>query len=229
MYQLRNEGSTAELLLYGSIGEDWFGDGISAKQVLKDIAEVAGKPLDVRINSGGGDAFEGVAVFNALDRREGGTTVYVDALAASAASVIAMAGDSIYMAPGSQMMVHNPWTFAYGEASELRRLAEVLDGVRDSLVDIYQLRTARPKDDIQALMDAETWMTADQAVSEGFATEIDEDAPRIAAAAIPKGRYRNAPELPVSDRDAHGRPWKRSLAEAEQEAAKLRRRLTAGS
>lgn len=229
MYELKNQAAGAELILYDDIGADWFGEGITAKQILADLEKVADKPLAVRINSGGGDVFDAVAIYNALDRREMPTETYVDALAASAASVIAMAGESVWMAPGSLMMIHNPWTGLYGDASEMRRVAELLDQVRDSLVDIYHRRTARPRDEIRGLMDAETWMTAEEAVSEGFATRIDEKAPKIAAAAIPKDRYRNAPQLPETPTDARRRPYKRDLASAQLAVTRLRTRLASSS
>lgn len=163
-----------EILLYGVIGYDE--DDCTAKFVRAQIANSEGDII-VRINSGGGYVVEGLAIFNALDEaRKAGrkVTVHIDGLAASMASVIAMVGEEIHIADNAMMMIHNPWDIAMGDAEALRRKADQLDKVRDQLVKIYADRTKLSVDAVTALMKAETWMDADEAVENGFATSKTE-------------------------------------------------------
>src|SRR5690606_35769460 len=125
----------------------------------------------VRINSPGGDVFAGVSIMNMLKDREGEVTGIVDGLAASIASVIAMAGDKVIMNTGSMMMIHNAWSMAVGDSNELRKLADQLDKIGDSIIDVYATRTGLSKDELKAMLDAETWMGAEEAVELGFADE----------------------------------------------------------
>jgi ATP-dependent Clp endopeptidase proteolytic subunit ClpP len=166
------ESLEAEILLFGEIGM-W---GITAKDFTNELKELG--PRDryiVRINSPGGDVFEGAAIYNALRRLKGDVEVHVDGLAASMASVIAMAGDKIVMGEASMMMIHNPWSFAIGEAEDMRKQADVLDKVKASILKAYTKRSGKSEEDVSALMDAETWLTAEEAVAEGFADEVDGD------------------------------------------------------
>lgn len=159
-----------ELLLYGVIG--YADDGCDAKFVRQQIADSEGD-IVVRINSGGGYVVEGLAIFNALDQaRQAGrkVTVHIDGLAASMASVIAMVGEEIHIADNAMMMIHNPWDIAMGDAEALRRKADLLDKTRDQLVGIYTARTGQTDKVVLAMMQAETWMDADEAVENGFAT-----------------------------------------------------------
>jgi len=129
----------------------------------------------VRINSLGGSAFGGVAMYNALQDHPGEVTCCVEGLAASAASLVAMAGKTV-MGKGSMMMIHSPLTMALGNAGELRKTADVLDKVQDALATIYSAKTGLDSKDVNDLLDAETWMTADEAVAAGFADEVMPDA-----------------------------------------------------
>lgn len=180
-----------EIYIYDDIGEDWFG-GVSAKSIISQIEAHEGEELTVRINSPGGDVFEGVAIHNALQRREGKTILIVDALAASIASVIMLAGDEVRMADGSMVMVHNPWTVAGGNADDFRRHAEILDQVRDSLVEIYANRI-EDREQLINWLDAETWFSADEAIAAGFADSKEESGLQVAASLVQPGRYRNTP------------------------------------
>lgn len=172
-------GGPAEILIYDVIGS-WFMD-TDAGSIARQIQDLDVEQITVRINSPGGDAFDGVAIFNALRSHDARVRVVVDGLAASAASVIAMAGDEIVMGPGSQLMLHSPWMFTEGDADELRKDADRLDKMRDSLVEIYSGR-AGDADWTQILAD-ETWYTAEEAVAAGLADRVD-------ASAAPEARTR---------------------------------------
>lgn len=163
-----------EILIYDDIGASWFDEGVTAKGVKAQLEEMAGD-ITVRINSGGGDVFEGFAIYNLLDQHNGNITVHIDGLAASAASVIAMAGDDINMGINALMMIHDPWTFAIGNSSDLAKTGELLDKIKDSIVNTYEKQTELDKNYISDLMAAETWMTADEAISDGFATKPEEN------------------------------------------------------
>jgi ATP-dependent protease ClpP protease subunit len=167
----------AELKIYGAIG-DWSGmldDYVTASQVYDFLAAKKGEDIDVHINSGGGVVDDGIAIYNALRRHAGKITVYVDGLAASAASVIAMAGDEVIMYQSSLMMIHNPWTVSMGDADDMRKTADVLDKRRDQLLAAYRERTGLNEQDIKDLLALETWMSADEAFGWGFATTIHND------------------------------------------------------
>jgi len=180
-YQLiRGEGeasNSAELLLYDVVGFDfWSGGGITAKKVVDDLAALAGvEQLDVRINSPGGDVFDGTAIYNALARFSGKVVVHVDGIAASIASVIAMAGEEIRVAENAMMMVHRPWSHAIGDAPDMRQMADVLDKAWTALLATYSRRTGRRASSIEQLVvdgGGEFWMTAQEAVDEGFADTV---------------------------------------------------------
>ena len=134
------------------------------------------KNVTVHINSPGGDVMAGAEIYSALREHsmngEGTVTVIVTALAASAASIVAMAGDRILMHPVAYMMIHNPWTVAVGDAKELRKTAKTLDVISEGLISAYETRTGKSRDELKKLLDAETWMSAATCVEEGFADSI---------------------------------------------------------
>jgi ATP-dependent protease ClpP protease subunit len=170
------DNGEAELSIYDEIGAY----GIGARQFIDDLKSVKGQHLHLRINSPGGSVTEGTAIFNALRRHEGGLTVHIDALAASMASVVAMAGAPTYIADNALIMVHNPWTITMGDADELRRTAGVLDKMRAALVRAYTSKTGLNPEEVVTLMDDETWLDATEAVALGFADAIEDG---VAAAA----------------------------------------------
>ena len=141
------------------------------RKALKDVRNVT-----VRINSPGGDVMAGAEIYSALKEHslngEGKVTVIVTGLAASAASVVAMAGDEILMHPVAYMMIHNPWTFAMGDAKELRKTAKVLDVISEGLISAYEQRTGKDREELKRMLENETWMSAGTAVEEGFADGI---------------------------------------------------------
>src|ERR1041384_3814416 len=130
----------AELLIYGAIGASWFMDGVTASDVAEALREAGPGPVNVRINSGGGDVFQGIAIHSLLARHPGTVTVYVDGLAASAASFIMLAGDRIYSARNAFVMIHDAMTFTYGNGNTHRDAGELLDKVSDNIADMYAER-----------------------------------------------------------------------------------------
>jgi len=169
------ESNGNELVIEGDISsrESWWGDSATPEMLRDELKEHQGD-LTVSLNSGGGDVFAGVAMYNALRGHDGKVTIRVDGLAASIASIIAMAGDKIVMSPGSMMMIHKPWTLAIGDANEMEKVGEVLNSIEKSMLPIYTARTGKSEEEIKELLNAETWMTADEAVEMGFADEVIE-------------------------------------------------------
>lgn len=163
----------AEILIYGVIGETFFGDGVTAKDVADQLAQIdANEDIRVRINSPGGFVFDGVAIYNLLAERGERVTVDIDALAASAATIVAMAGSKIRMAANAQFMIHKPLTFTAGNADELRKLADILDLTEETLVETYRTRASSSADELRAMMRDETYFSAQQAHALGFVDEI---------------------------------------------------------
>lgn len=165
-----------DIQMHGVIDGGWYDDdGVdTAKTIAEMNQHLDAKTVAVRINSIGGSAFGGVAMYNALQAHPGDVTCCVEGLAASAASLVAMAGKTV-MGKGAMMMIHPPLTMAVGNADELRKTADVLDKVQDSLASIYSAKTGKSVDEINDMLDAETWMTADEAVEAGFADEVMPD------------------------------------------------------
>lgn len=162
-----------EILIYDVVGQDFFGGGITARDIKAQLDSMGDvEDITVRINSPGGDVFDGLAIFNLLSEHPAKISVKVDGYAASIASIIAMAGDSIDVAQNAMFMIHNPWTFAAGDAGEMRKQADVLDKVKDSLIGTYQTRVGFDEGELSALMDSETWYSADEAVKFGFADTV---------------------------------------------------------
>lgn len=188
---------TGELTLYGEIASDtWYGDEVTPKEFKADLDKLGDiDTLNIYINSSGGDVFAGQAIHSMLKRHKANKNVYIDGLAASISSVIAMAGDTIYMPKNAMMMIHNPWTFGLGNAAEFRKLAEDLDKIRESLIVAYEERSALTRDEIIKIMDSETWLTADECFEYGFCDVVEKE--KQMAACIDKAilaRYKNTPE-----------------------------------
>lgn len=165
----------SEILIYDFIGESMFEKGVIAKDIKAQLDAAEGTDVTVRINSPGGDVFEGIAIGNLLKQYEGSVSVKIDGYAASIASVIAMAGDSVEIAPNAMFMIHNPYTMAMGDARDFRKQADTLDKVKDTLITSYQAKSDRSAEELSYLMDAETWFHADESVSMGFANNIAGD------------------------------------------------------
>jgi ATP-dependent protease ClpP protease subunit len=193
-----------EVLVYDVIGSSMWDEGVTAAGLAAQM-KAAGKygSISVRINSPGGSAFEGLAIANLLRAQGKPVNVEVDGVAASAASIIAMAGDRVSMGLGAMMMVHNARTMAYGQASDFREVADTLDKVSDSILDTYAARTKMDRAELAAMMDAETWLSAEDCISNGFADGMAENASPEARADAMKlaaewaGRFENGPVWPL--------------------------------
>lgn len=157
--------------LYGDVGVDWYGEGISAAGVSEQLSGMTGD-VTVRINSYGGDAYEGLAIYNLIRNYSGEVTTINDGMAASAASVIFAAGDLALMPQTSVLMIHQPWTYAAGSSTDLRQAAAGLDAAQTAIINAYQQHTNISDEEVVELLVAETYMNADKAVALGFADDL---------------------------------------------------------
>lgn len=203
-YRMRMAGSkAAEILIYDVIGRDFFGEGISAKRFAEDL-KALGKvdTLNIRVNSPGGDVFDGLAIYNTLKRHPANKIIDIDGMALSIASVIVMAGDTVNMAGNAMMMIHDPWTCTCGSADDFRAHADLMDQVKGNLVSTYAGRVSIEDDEIAALMAAETWMTAEDAKRHGFVDAITEELEMAARFDDSRFKFKNAPRLERSEAPA---------------------------
>ena len=172
--QAQTETAPAErtLFLNGTIAEEsWFDDDVTP-QLFKEELLAGSGDITVWINSPGGDCVAAAQIYNMLMDYKGNVTVKIDGIAASAASVIAMAGTKVLMSPVSMLMIHNPMTVAFGDSGEMQKAIEMLGSVKDSIINAYEIKTGLSRAKLSHLMDAETWMDAHKAVELGFADEI---------------------------------------------------------
>ena len=170
----KNKTEMAErtLFLNGTIAEEsWFDDEITP-QLFKDELMSGSGNITVWINSPGGDCVAAAQIYNMLMDYKDDVTVKIDGIAASAASVIAMAGTKVLVSPVSMLMIHNPMTAAFGNSDEMQKAIEMLGSVKDSIINAYEIKTGLSRAKLSRLMDAETWMDANKAVELGFADEI---------------------------------------------------------
>jgi len=180
----------AEIWIYEEISDFW---GKGAVELIAELSALGlVDEIVVRINSPGGDVFEAAAMYNVLKQHPAKVTVEIDGMAVSAASVLAMVGDTIRMADNAMMMIHDPWGGAVGNASEHRQYADLLEKVGETLVATYANRTGRPADEIRPLMAAETWMDAEEALAGQFIDEIV--AGKQVAARFDPDRFNNCPQ-----------------------------------
>lgn len=160
------------LFLNGTIAEEsWFDDDVTP-QLFKEELNAGSGDITVWINSPGGDCVAAAQIYNMLTDYKGNVTVKIDGIAASAASVIAMAGNRVLVSPVSMMMIHNPATIAWGDSAEMQKAITMLDEVKESIINAYEIKTGLDRKKLSKLMDAETWMDANSAVEYGFADEI---------------------------------------------------------
>lgn len=169
---VHNEGGTRTLYLDGVIAEEsWWDDAVTPKMFKDDLLSGSGD-ITVFINSPGGDVFAAAQIYNMLMEYTGKVTVKIDGIAASAASVIAMAGDEVCVSPVSMIMIHNPATVVWGDSEEMRRAKEMLDEVKESIINAYENKTHMSRTKLAHLMNEETWISAKKAVELGFADKI---------------------------------------------------------
>jgi len=187
-------GETATIQIFDQIGEDWFGgSGLSGKQFSDVLNEVGNGPLLVEINSPGGNVWDGLSIYNQLRGRRAPVTTRVVGIAASIASIIALAGDKVEMADAALMMIHDPSGMASGTSEDMRKMADALDQHAEVLVGVYAKKTGRSPESIRAAMKAETWFTTPEAVAFGL---VDKPIKQLAMAAKwhPRAVTKTAPE-----------------------------------
>lgn len=183
----RDDGS-AEILIYDQIGDSFWAEGLTAKQFAKDIKKLGPiENIDVRINSPGGSVFEGLAIYNQLKQHPAKVHVKIDGVALSMASVIAMAGDDIEMAENGLMMLHNPRGAVSGESKDMRRIAMMMDKAREGMIKAYVDKSGSDREEIEALIDAETWLDSADALSVGLIDSVSGDVAMAAHFDMPDG------------------------------------------
>jgi len=176
-YNINNKASeTADVYIFDEIGMY----GITAQSFISDIKDLKDKPINLRINSLGGDVFDGMAIYNVIKKREKKTTVYIEGIAASIATIVALGADEVIMSENSLFMIHNAWGGSMGNASDLRKTAETLEKISGELTDIYVKKTGLAVERITEMMEEETWLNADEAYEMGFVDTIS-DSIKVAA------------------------------------------------
>lgn len=165
-----DEAKATELTIYGDIGESWWGDSTSAIDVDNALKNAKGHDVVVRLNSPGGSAFDGIAIYNRLKDHDGKVTVHIDGWACSAASIIAMAGDEVIMGTGAMLMIHEASTIVWGNKRDFRSNADMLEELEEGIIDIYMTKANVDRKEIRKKVDAETWFSAAKAIEIGFAT-----------------------------------------------------------
>lgn len=186
--------SSGELLLYGDIGD--YCDEMDALSVVSQLESIDSDNITVRIHSAGGLISEGLAIYNRLKESKAFITIHIDGIAASMASVVAMAGDKVVMPDNALMMIHKPWNLAVGDAEEMRKTADSLDVFEESILKIYTANTNLSKDELQDMLSDETWLSAEQAIEYGFADELSE--PVKAAAKLDLSNFTKAPKSKIN-------------------------------
>lgn len=202
-WKMKALNNKAEIYIYSDIGYDWWEDKSSAQifaEELKELGEV--NSIDLHINSNGGDVFDGQAIHSLIKNHKAYVTVYVDGLAASIATVIAMAGDKVVMPKNAMMMIHNAWTGIYGNANDLRKMADDLDHINDTIVNTYLAKGKDKADEskLRELMDKESWLNAEECFELGLCDEVAE--PVKMAACLTKeqaNKFRNTPKELVKE------------------------------
>lgn len=165
--------ASGDIDIFGIIGSDWDGTGTTVTSVTERLRAVgADSAITVNINSPGGDMFEGLAIYNVLRMHRGEVTVNILGIAASAASIVAMAGDSVNIAPSAFLMIHNAWVISAGNRHDFRQVADTLEPFDVAMADIYAARSGDTRAAMSALMDAETWINAESALSMGFGDKL---------------------------------------------------------
>ena len=176
-YNINSKASkVVDVYIFDEIGMG----GVNAQGFIEEIKSFKDSPMNLHINCVGGDVFDGMAIYNVIKKRTAKTTVYIEGIAASMGSVIALAADSVVMAENSLFMIHNAWGGAMGEAKEMKKTAKLLDKISGEIADIYVKKTKLPYDKVKEMMDEETWLNAEEALELGFIDSIS-DAIKVAA------------------------------------------------
>ena len=191
----------ATILIYEQIGRNFFDEGISAKEFFKDLEKLNVKKIDLHINSPGGNVFEGNSIYNVLKAHPAKIDVKIDGIAASIASVIAMAGDSVVMPENAMMMIHDPVGGVLGTSDDMLKMAEALEKVKTGIVASYMTRSTLKEKKISNMMKDETWITAEDAVEYGLADEVLE--PVNIQASFSFRNYKNTPQWLIDNNRPH--------------------------
>ena len=170
----KNKDNSADLILYGDIGDSW-SDDVSSKNIANELKNLDVSTINLRINSGGGDVFTAIAISNLLKNHKANVIARIDGLAASAATIITSACDKVIMPKNALFMIHNPWTVVGGEAKDMIKTAEQLDKVKNSIINTYKSKTNLEIEEISKLMDEETWLDPYEAKEKGFIDEISDE------------------------------------------------------
>jgi ATP-dependent Clp endopeptidase proteolytic subunit ClpP len=191
-YRITNQAKAdaAEMYIYDEIS--WW--GVSAESVVNDLKEIEAATINLHLNSPGGAVFEGLTIYNALKNHPAKIIVHIDGLAASIASIIAMVGQEIVMAENAFLMIHEPWSFVVGGATEMRQEADLLDKIGGQLVQTYVDRSGATEDQVQDWMGAETWFTAQEAMDAGFIDRIDPNQAAQARMTFDLSAYAHVPD-----------------------------------
>jgi ATP-dependent Clp endopeptidase proteolytic subunit ClpP len=218
-YSIANKADKSEIWIYEEIGEDWLtGEGITAKSFQKELAGIKSAQIDLHINSPGGLVFDGITIYNLLKQHPANVTTYIDGLAASIASVIALAGNHVVMAENALFMLHNPFGLVVGNANEMRDMADKLDKVGGSIATTYISKTGKTPDEIKTMMDSETWLTADEALEANLVDEISGEADMAACAkfvpAMQKAKFQHIPERIVAKEKPTAKDAEKALRDA---------------
>jgi len=186
---------SAEVFIFGDIGESWWDETVTAKQFVKDFAAIDADAITVRINSYGGSVTDGIAIYNAIKRHSAAVTVSIEAAAYSIASLIAMAGDTVEMADNALMMIHAPWGYAVGNSADMRDMADTLDKYAQAMASSYVAKSGMSNDDVLALLTdgQDHWYTAQEALDAGFVDSIAAALPIAASAVIPSAALSRYP------------------------------------
>ena len=200
LLQIKNSTETScDLYFYGDIVDSWWGAWDDMDQYPESIKsfldEAKGKDINIYINSGGGSVFAGMAIYNMLKRHQGYKTVYVDGLAGSIASVIALAGDKVIIPSNAYMMIHKPWCGLHGNSTELREMADILDKIEEGILNVYNENLAENADIevVKAMVNAETWLTGDEA-SKYFNVNVSESVDAVACTSDYFNKYSKVPK-----------------------------------
>ena len=202
-YSIKAKGNdTAEISIYDEIGY-W---GITAKSFSKDLKALGNnlKQINLHIHSPGGDVFDGIAIYNLLKNHPANVTVYIDGLAASMASVIAMAGNEVIMPENAMMMIHKPWGIQGGDAEDMRKYADLLDKVENTLIPAYANKTGKTPEELAEMLSAETWLNGKECVEQGFADKLAE--PLVAMASIKSRKLEDFENMPKAMKDMLFKP-----------------------
>ena len=192
-YKITAKANKAKILIYEQIGEDFFGEGVSAKKFVNELDGLNVSSIDLHINSPGGSVFDGTSIYNALVAHDAVVNVTVDGIAASIASVIAMAGDTIEMPENSLLMIHDPSALVMGTAKDMEKMAETLGKIKGGMIKAYQTKLAMDDDEISEMMSNETWLTANEAAELGIVDKKTEPV-EISAQFQALANFKNVPE-----------------------------------